>query len=170
MTVIAYCKGVMACDSLWCSGDGLILTRRTKLTRLASGGIIGSAGDDDDRAVLELFDKVKQPRHFPSRATLLQLQFEYDGILVLPTGRIFSIGIAEPEEHQTHWSGGIYEVAENYFAAGVGAAYAFTAMECGKSAREAVELACRRDINCRPPVHMMPLIKPVPVKKRRKRS
>jgi hypothetical protein len=40
------------------------------------------------------------------------------------------------------------KVEEPYFAAGSGRDYAMAAMAMGKSAREAVELACRFDIDC----------------------
>lgn len=39
------------------------------------------------------------------------------------------------------------EVLERYCAIGSGAAHAITAMDCGKSARQAVQMAIKRDIN-----------------------
>lgn len=36
-------------------------------------------------------------------------------------------------------------VEEDYFAIGSGASFALAAMDCGKSAREAVRVACKRD-------------------------
>jgi len=170
MTTIAYCKGVMACDSAYASNDHMLLTKRSKIMRLSSGALWGGAGDDDDRALVELFDKIRYPRQFPSREAILKLTFPCDVLYVMPNGRIFNISAEEPEEHQTHWSGGIMEVAESYYAVGSGAAYALTAMECQRSAREAVEAAIRRDLNCRAPVHALPLIPPKKVNKRRKRS
>lgn len=38
-------------------------------------------------------------------------------------------------------------VTEKYYALGSGAAHAITAMDCGKSARQAVQMAMKRDIN-----------------------
>jgi ATP-dependent protease HslVU (ClpYQ) peptidase subunit len=39
------------------------------------------------------------------------------------------------------------ELTEPYYAIGSGAAYAITAMDCGKSARQAVQMAMKRDSN-----------------------
>lgn len=39
------------------------------------------------------------------------------------------------------------ECTEDYYAIGSGAAHAITAMDCGKSARQAVQMAMKRDIN-----------------------
>lgn len=163
MTVIAYKDGLMACDSAW-SSNSTLQTRRSKIVRMASGGILGSAGEDDSRAIEELLSKVKSIAGLPSRKQLLELQLDYAGILVLPKGRIIAIDINEPEEDMTHWTGGLYEVAEGYFAVGSGAVHALTAMECGKSAKEACELAIRRDMNCRPPIYVVSLLREKPKK------
>jgi hypothetical protein len=41
----------------------------------------------------------------------------------------------------------MYEAHEDYYAIGTGASYAITAMDCGKSAAQAVQMAMKRDIN-----------------------
>jgi hypothetical protein len=41
--------------------------------RLKSGGLLGSAGDDDDRALIELVTKVKTPAGLPTRKQFLEL-------------------------------------------------------------------------------------------------
>lgn len=147
----------MACDSAWSSG-GMLMTKRSKIFRLPSGAIIGEAGNFDTRAVLELLAKVKKPSQLPTRKQLTDLQIVYGAILVLPSGRIFSVDIDEPESGQTHWSADVYEVSESYFACGSGKEHALTAMECGRSAKEAVHMAIRRDIHSRGPVHVLPLV------------
>ena len=73
----------MACDSAW-SDNSTLITRRNKIVRLKSGGLIGSAGDDDSRAVEALFDRVKTPAGLPTRKELLELVIDYVGIVVLP--------------------------------------------------------------------------------------
>jgi len=163
MTVIAYRDGLMACDSAW-SDDLTLITRRSKITRLKSGGLLGSAGDDDDRALIELFDKVKTPSGFPSRKQLIDLAMDYAGILVLPSGRLFHVGIDAPEKNGV-WAAGIFEYGEDYASVGSGKYHAMTAMECGKNARDACHMAIRRDLRCRPPVHVVPLVRPVVKKK-----
>jgi hypothetical protein len=149
----------MSCDSAWFAGD-LLVTRKNKITRLPSGGLLGSAGDDDCRAVEELVGKVKTPAGLPTRKQLLDLQLDYLGILVLPKGRIFHIGIDEPASHQTHWTAGLFEISESFHAIGIGAELAISAMECGKSAREAVNITCRRSMACRPPIYTISLTPP----------
>jgi hypothetical protein len=129
---------------------------------LKSGALLGSAGDGDCRALENLFDKVKTPRAMPPRKDLVDLAFDYAGILVLPSGRIFHVQIDEPSSgDKTHWAAGLFEIAEDYHAIGTGRDHAITAMECGKSARDAVHLAIRRNMYCRAPVYTMTLVKPL---------
>jgi len=157
--VICYRDGVIACDSAW-QDDQVVLTYRSKIMRLPSGALLGAAGDDDTRAIEDLLAKVKTPSGLPSRRQLLDLVIDYTGLLVLPSGRIFQVEITEPDEDgkNNHWTGGIMEIGENYYAVGSGREHAFTAMECGKSAREAVNFAIRRNNMCRPPVHSLSLV------------
>jgi hypothetical protein len=72
MTTIAYANGVIACDSCYAASD-VIYTRRPKIHRLSSGGLMGFSGSTDARAVVELFDKVKSERHLPTRRAILDL-------------------------------------------------------------------------------------------------
>lgn len=153
MTTIAFSAGVIACDSCYAASD-VIYTRRPKIHRLSSGGLIGFSGDADARAVVELFDKVKSERHLPTRRVILDLQFDTDALFIMPNGRIFNV---ECEHHDGHWEGGMYEWGEKFAATGSGGKFALVAMECGKSAPAAVALACRRDINSCLPVHQLSL-------------
>lgn len=164
MTTIAYKDGIMACDSAW-SDESLVLTWRTKIIRLASGGLLGEAGDCDSRSVVTLFDKVTTPARLPSRKELLDLAMEYSAILVLPKGKIFHVVM---ERDGAHWAGGLYEIGEQFFSVGAGYAHAFTAMECGKTARDAVVQACRRNLHSHLPVHVMRLTDKLrPIRKKR---
>lgn len=154
MTTIAYsgkdCQ--MACDSAWCDADQ-VLTRRPKIYRLPSGGLLGEAGACDTRDVVALLGHCKTPGALPSRKTLMELKLEYSAILVLPRGRIFHVFMDSPEHGLGDWDCGIYEVGEMYFAVGSGQSYALAILENGGTARRAVEVACRRDIASRTPVH-----------------
>ena len=158
MTVIAYRDGTMVSDSAWSDDDGMVVTRRTKITRLASGGLLGEAGDDDSRHVQTLFAHAKTPRTLPTRKQLAELQIDYEGVLVMPKGKVYHIGISHDEKKG--WFGGLFEIAEGYHAVGAGASHALTAMDCGRSAKDAVGLAVRRNIHCRLPIHVVPLRKP----------
>lgn len=153
MTTIAFAAGIIACDSCYAAND-VIYTRRPKIHRLSSGGLLGFAGDTDDRAVADLFDKIKSERHLPARKAILDLQIDMDALFVMPNGRIFNI---ECQYHDNHWEGGVYEWGEKFAATGSGGKFALVAMECGKSAPAAVALACRRDINSCLPVHQLSL-------------
>ena len=161
MTVIAYKDGLMACDSAW-SDENLLCTRRNKIARLPSGALLGEAGDDDTRAIIEMLGKVKTAAGLPSRKQLLELQIDYSAILVLPKGRIFHVQIDAPTDKVSYWSGGIMEVGENYYSVGTGREHALTAMECGKTAKEACEFAIRRNMACRPPIYIAWLVPPKP--------
>jgi hypothetical protein len=151
----------MACDSCYAE-DEMVITKKTKITRLVSGALFGQAGDSDARHVETLFAHVKTPRGLPTRKQILELQIDFHGLLVLPKGRVYFITISPPDKEKSHehWFGGIDEISEGLFAIGSGSAYAITAMECGKSAKDAVAFACRRDLNSRPPIHVVPLKKP----------
>lgn len=45
------------------------------------------------------------------------------------------------------------EVLDDYMAVGSGAAYAMGALDAGKTAKEAVEVACQRDTSTSAPIH-----------------
>ncbi len=160
MTTVAFKDGVMASDSCWTCGDN-IDSLMSKVTRLASGALLGQAGDNDARAVERLFDKIKTPAGFPSRDELLRIRLDYSGLLVLPKGRIFKISLTHASE--AHWGGdfkedvGLWEISGVIASIGSGRDYALGAMAAGKSAKEAVQIACRYDINSRPPVHTITL-------------
>ena len=81
MTVIAVRGRTMACDSAW-STDGRIATLKTKLVRLRSGAIYGSAGDSDDRSMLALVQDATRFEDFPSREVLEAVSYTH---LTLPT-------------------------------------------------------------------------------------
>lgn len=161
MTTIAYKDGIMACDSAW-SYDDLIDASATKITRLSSGALLGEAGENDSRHIQKIFDKIKTPASLPSRDDMLKIRMDYMGLLVFPKGRIFKICIAHASE--SNWDKdfkedvGIWEVNLPFAAVGSGKALALGAMAAGKSAKEAVRIGCRFDINSRLPVHTVSLV------------
>lgn len=160
MTTIAYRDGVMACDSCYTCSD-TVDTLTTKIRRLKSGALLGGAGDNDSRDLETMLEKVRTPGQLPSRAALIDLRLSFLGVLVLPKGGIYKIGATMVS--QEHWDAsfnediGIWEVNARYAAAGSGADFALAAMEAGKSARDAVRIACKFDINSRPPIHSLTL-------------
>jgi hypothetical protein len=163
VTVIAYRAGIMACDSCWTYGDTQTVSL-IKIKRLSSGALLGSAGDNDCRAMEELLDKIKDPKKLPTREELAKTLTDYIGLIALPKGGVFVVSSCPVD--QAGWpigdAGdiGIWPATTmgGYAAVGSGADYALAAMDAGASAKEAVTIACRRNINCRPPVHVMKLI------------
>lgn len=162
MTTIAFDGATMAGDSCW-SLNGTVDSLATKIRRLSSGALLGGAGDNDARAFERLLDKIRTPAGLPSRSDLLAMRCEYRGLLVFPRGRIFKIATTQASE--AHWDGvseddlGIWEINMRIAAIGTGADLALGAMAAGKSAREAVRIACRFDLASRPPVHTLHLKK-----------
>ncbi|SRR5258708_4887579 len=160
MTTVTYKDGVMACDSCW-TCDDVIDTLMTKITRLSSGALLGQAGDNDARAIEKMLDKVKTPAGLPARDDLLRIRLDYMGLLVLPRGRVFKVSLTHNSE--ANWGEGfdedvgIWEISGAFTAVGSGKAFAIGAMAAGKSAVEAVRIACRYDINSRAPVHQVTL-------------
>lgn len=161
MTTIAFDGKIMACDSCWTYG-GTVDTLSTKITRLASGGLLGMAGQNDSRAIVALLDKVKTPAQLPTYDTVMAIRADALGLLVLPRGRVYKIAtvITSPE----NWSEdmgdfGLWEITGPFAAVGSGGDAALVAMECGKGARDAVRIACKYDPNSRPPIHIHALEK-----------
>lgn len=160
MTTIAYKDGLMACDSCWTYG-GTVDTLTTKITRLASGALFGTAGQNDARSLVSLIDKVKTPNQLPSYEALLSLRADVLGLLVLPKGRVYKIAttIISPENWDDQMDDyGLWEISGPFAAVGSGGDMALVAMDCGKSARDAVRIACKYDPNSRGPVHSVSLV------------
>lgn len=162
MTTVAYKDGVMSSDSCW-SCNKAVDSLMTKIKRLSSGALLGQAGDNDARAIEKMLDKVKTPAGLPMRDDILRIRLDYMGLLVLPRGRIFKVSLTHISE--ANWSDdfdedvGIWEISSPFAAIGTGKEFAMGAMAAGKSAQETVRIACRYDINSRPPVHTMSLAK-----------
>ena len=158
MTTIAYRNGSMVCDSCWSENDA-VDTLQTKIKRLSSGALLGSAGDNDNRQIERLLQGVKTPAGLPDKGALLAIRCEYSGILVLPKGRVFKISATALSE--AHWDAefkddvGIWEISAPFCATGSGKEFALGVMAHGGTAMDAVRIACRFDINSRPPIHAM---------------
>jgi ATP-dependent protease HslVU (ClpYQ) peptidase subunit len=158
VTTIAYKDGVMACDGRWSCND-MIDTRQTKVRRLKSGALLGSAGDNDSREIEALFQNVKIASKLPTRTQLMAIRCDYMGILVLPRGGVFKVAATHLSE--AHWGSDFDEdVSAPFAACGSGKEFAIGAMAAGKSPLEAVKIASQYDINSGPPYYQYEL-KPV---------
>lgn len=170
MTCIAYRSGIMACDACW-DYNGTQVVSAIKISRLSSGALLGSAGDNDNRVVLELLDKIKDPRKLPSRAALADTKVRFMGLLALPRAGVWCINSGPVDE--AGWAAvdsykdddaddlGIWPATTmgGYCAIGSGGDYALAAMDAHHdvSAARAVEVACRRNLSCRLPVYAIKL-------------
>lgn len=149
----------MACDSAWSDESGTIQTYANKITRLKSGALLGESGDNDSRHVQQLLANVKSFAKMPMSKELGELKIDYTGLIVFPNGEIAKINVSH-EAHERGWCGQAWKVNRGVAACGSGGDIALGCMSAGKSAREAVALACRFDPHSRLPVHVVPLIKP----------
>lgn len=149
MTTIAYTKGVMASDSCW-ADEGLRTSSLIKIRRLSSGALYGGAGDSDDRTLVGVLDKIRTPDRLPSREDLARLDGDFEALLVFPQGKILKLTKSGRDAQ-------IWECNRGLMAIGSGGEIAIGAMASGKSAREAVAVACDWDTNSRLPVHVLEL-------------
>jgi hypothetical protein len=160
MTTIAYKAGIMACDSCWSYDDG-VDSLQTKIKRLKSGALLGSAGDNDSRELERLLDSAKIPSQLPTKGQIMAIRVDYLGILVLPKGRVYKIGATHQSE--ANWNAefkedvGLWEISGDFTSVGTGSRWAMGAMAAGKSAVDAVRIACRFDLNSRAPVYQYQL-------------
>ena len=152
MTIIAYRNGIMACDSCWASiSTGLIDSLQTKISRLEGGVLYGAAGDADDRVVVETFNKIKRPKQIPSVQKLKKMEADVDALLVFPSGDIYSVLTGEKNAE-------CMRIAREFHATGSGHQLALGAMAMGATAVQAVEVACKYNIQCRPPICTLALV------------
>ena len=160
MTTIAVKAGVMACDSCWTDSNWLHGTSLSKITRLESGALLGEAGDNDSRAVVRLLQNIKSFAQMPTALKLAGCCVDYVGLIMFPNGDVASISIEREMLGELSYTANAWKVNRGGAAVGTGAAVAIGAMDAGKSAREAVEIACRRDPHSKLPVHSVAL-KPI---------
>jgi hypothetical protein len=151
MTTIAYRAGVMACDSCWTSEEAQTVSA-TKIQRLKSGALFGASGDNDVRDVIALLDRVRKSEDLPLRSQLVSVQVDCSAILVFPNGEIFQVGTGRKTDDDDI---GAWQVNRGFAAVGTGAHLALGAMGAGRGAAQAVAIACKFDINSRPPIHQV---------------
>ncbi len=137
MTTVAFRDGVMASDSQG-NDSGIGIVKLQKLFKRKIGGkeyLIGVCGyweaallwmdwfAKKDSATFERLTKLTEDNGF----TVLL----WDGKKLMYSDTLMRLT----------------ECNQEYYAVGSGAAHAITAMDCGKSARQAVQMAMKRDIN-----------------------
>lgn len=151
MTVVAYRGGVMACDSRW-THKSFVVTNVCKIRRLKSGALFGSAGEFDDRSIIELLQNVERESDLPGWGDLKDLGQQVSALLVLPDGSIYVIECNPDADEYC-----VYQPSEGYAAIGCGMRQAIPAMDAGASAIRACEIACARNVWCGGEIHSLKL-------------
>ncbi len=154
MTTIACKNGVMACDSCWTDSNWLVGTSKNKITKLKSGALLGEAGDNDSRAVVKLLQGVKSFAQMPPALDLAACAVDYAAIILFSTGEMAQVSIdRHGSEGSMAYVANAWPVNRGMSAVGSGAAVAIGAMAAGKTASQAVAIACAWDPNSKLPVH-----------------
>lgn len=130
MTTIAYCDGIVATDTLMVAGTMVVDHRKEKCI-VRDGVIFFLCGATSDH--IKLVEEYLSPTG---------LDIGDAEAIVADKGEIFIVG-PEPDGK------GIYKCPnkrDNHISIGSGERFAISAMDHGKSAKEAVEYAMKRDI------------------------
>jgi len=133
MTVIAWDGKTLAADKMSCAGGyGYTVT---KVRRLRDGSLAAFSGDGDAAmALLAWLEAARNPASYPETVK----DTDTSAVVVDLNGVLWSYGkTAFPQR-----------VECKLFAMGHGRDFALAAMHCGKTAREAVEIACQLDVFC----------------------
>jgi len=133
VSVIAWDGRALAADKRACFGT--VFRTTTKIFRV-NGRLVGYAGDaDSGEAMLAWYASGAIPSDFPAS----QSTDSWSGLLVIePSGQIIRY---ERTPHPLKFP-------PQQFAIGSGRDFAYAAMHLGKSAAEAVEVACVFDSGC----------------------
>ena len=165
MTTIAVRAGIMACDSAISETSGDLISLQSKIVRTKHGVLIGGAGDCSDRDLMKVLETVRQPNDFPSLKDLANTLSPHSDIgllLYFPDRQIWRLEIEKDAPLE------LWRIEAPFAAIGSGAPCAMTAMDLECSAIRAVEMACKRDSKCKPPVHHLALGKERKLSKRRR--
>lgn len=149
MTTIAFKDGLMAADSC-VSTYGLQIASMQKIHRTSAGVLIGQAGEADVRSVLLAIDKIKTSDKLPTKVEIAAFQTDFEFLIAFSPNNLWVMGC---NEENGRYSGYVYQASTPYMATGSGWQLALGAMASGKSAREAVAIACKFDCFSRLPVH-----------------
>ena len=135
MTTIAarFSTGEIAADSMVSGDDSFYLTDKL---RRGKNSVYGACGDWDK--VLKMFQAL-ETGELDSDIDVTVLELRHDGIWIYESTIIPA------------------RLKNDYWAIGTGANFAIAAMHCGKSVKEAVEIACMYDTSSHLPVDYMTL-------------
>jgi ATP-dependent protease HslVU (ClpYQ) peptidase subunit len=152
VTTIAFKDGIMASDSC-VTGYGMQEASICKISRTSAGALVGFSGDADTRAILALLDKVKTDKQLPSKQEIAACQTDCALIIAFSPGNAWFVECDEGEGGR--FSASVCPANLGFSAVGSGSKLAIGAMLAGKSAREAVAIACKVDSYSKLPVHTL---------------
>ena len=133
MTTIVFDGKTLATDSQITAGD-VIVTSENKITKLNSGGFVAFTGNTFyDSSIAGYFNELLEKPIIEDETTH---GLFFDGARLWHFDYKFRM----------------FEVTGKY-AIGTGREFAYAAMECGKNAIEAVEIACKFDVYSSLPVN-----------------
>jgi ATP-dependent protease HslVU (ClpYQ) peptidase subunit len=161
MTTIAFRDGVMASDSCITSDGHVQVASVIKVFRTSAGALIGQAGDADCRAVFALLDKVKNAKALPSKEEIEKTRTDFELLMAFGPKDVWYVGGQEYDD-SGRYSGYVYPAAFPFAATGSGWKFALAAMRCGKSAKEAIVVACDFDRFSKLPIHALSFAPPKP--------
>ena len=130
MTTIAYAEGVIAYDSRMCRGNLIGDDDHDKRITLKDHHFfLAGSVEDIQRFVHEVVDE---------KFTLV---FDCCGLMVTPDGTLYAVGSNDNEHWRVRWD------PAKPVAYGSGQDFAYSAMDFGKTAKQAVKYAMTRDSN-----------------------
>lgn len=142
MTTIAYRSGIMAADSRAYAAGSLPIGSKCKIERFDDGTLIGVSSRDvgGGEAIRRWYNDgmpADPPYKMPEDFTILVAK--RNGEIYMGVNMLMLSGPLMGE----------------YFAIGSGAEYALAAMAMGKTAKQAVKLACQLDIWSAKPIYCL---------------
>lgn len=147
MTCVVFDGKTLASDSMVSYTTGEFSHSAKKLYRLASGALLGTAGDSDARDVIKLLQSVTSEADIPERKILVETRTEGSFLLVLPNKEVYTIDIAMRDETFDVWMASVDRVPSRY-AIGHGSPFAMTVLDIGGDSEQAVKAAIKRSLFC----------------------
>lgn len=133
MTTIAYKDGIIAYDSRATRGDYILTDKADKKRETEENVFFMSGLVDEFKAFIDLYERSEQPTHKLDINAFINSKIEK---------KLYYAACWKSDE-------GVYLIHETevdcHQAIGSGTSFAYTAMDCGKTAEEAVKIAMLRD-------------------------
>lgn len=130
--VVQFSTREIASDSMVSSDESFFSTKKLRQTK---HGIMGGCGDFDK--LLKMYMAIEKNKKLDEVIDVSVLELRHDGIWIY---------------EGTHIP---VKIDQDFYAIGTGSGYAMGALHCGKSVREACEIACIYDTSSRGPIEYM---------------